>query len=182
MTTHTHPSRQRPLQTLPVLLGLLVQAAIASPALAKPTLAPQRFVVIPKTHHPWFDKVRKGARAAAVMIEAQNGGKASIDYRPPSKADAGEQANILEAAIRSRPTGITVVATPIDQDSITIAEQQALATMERHPQLRGWVVADAGGGIGVGRAIQNLNRTGDVKVVALDDLPEQLGNLWTNGS
>ena len=49
--------------------------------------------------------------------------------------------------------------------------------MERHPQLRGWVVADAGGGIGVGRAIQNLNRTGDVKVVALDDLPEQLEQI-----
>ena len=70
-----------------MLLGLLVQAAIASPALAKPTLAPQRFVVIPKTDHPWFDKVRKGARAAAVMIEAQTGGKASIDYRAPSHAD-----------------------------------------------------------------------------------------------
>ena len=271
MTTHTHPSWQRPLQTLPVLLGLMLQAATATATLAKPTPAPQRFVVIPKVHHPWFDAVRKGAQAATVMIEAQTGGTASIDYRAPSKADAGEQANILKAAIRSQPTGITidlvdttalrpllkkaqqqgiavnvfdseppsdlpltsigndfcqqariaserlvkllngqgevaimqgvttapnhairvrchqevfashpgitVVATPIDQDSITIAEQQALATMERHPQLRGWVVADAGGGIGVGRAIQNLNRTGDVKVVALDDLPEQLEQI-----
>jgi ribose transport system substrate-binding protein len=230
VTTHTPPSWQRPLQTLPVLLGLMLQAATATATLAKPTPAPQRFVVIPKTHHPWFDAVRKGAQAAAVMIEAQTGGKASIDYRPPSKADAGQQTNILKAAIRSRPTGITidlldaialrpllkkaqqqgiavnvfdseppsdlpltsigndfcqqariaserlvkllngqgevaimqgvttapnhairvrchqqvfarhpgitVVATPIDQDSITIAEQQALATMERHPQPR----------------------------------------------
>ena len=271
MTTHTHPSWQRPLQTLPVLLGLMLQAATATATLAKPTQAPQRFVVIPKVHHPWFDAVRKGAQAATVMIEAQTGGTASIDYRAPSHADPREQANILKAAIRSQPTGITidlvdatalrpllkkaqqqgiavnvfdseppsdlpltsigndfcqqariaserlvkllngqgevaimqgvttapnhairvrchqqvfarhpgitVVATPIDQDSITIAEQQALATMERHPQLRGWVVADAGGGIGVGRAIQNLNRTGDVKVVALDDLPEQLEQI-----
>ncbi|WP_255344561.1 hypothetical protein ACLM44_08350 [Synechococcus sp. W2B2] len=41
MTTHTHPSRQRPLQTLPVLLGLMLQAATATATLAKPTLALQ---------------------------------------------------------------------------------------------------------------------------------------------
>ncbi len=70
--------------------------------------------------------------------------------------------------------GIRVVATPVDQDSIATAEQQATATMRRYPQLRGWVVSDAGGGIGVGRAIQAMGRTGRVKVVALDDLPELL--------
>jgi ABC-type sugar transport system substrate-binding protein len=48
------------------------------------------------------------------------------------------------------------VATPVDNDSIATAEQQALATMQAHPQLRGWVVADAGGGIGVGQVIQAL--------------------------
>ncbi|MEY4297644.1 MAG: hypothetical protein RLZZ423_823 [Cyanobacteriota bacterium] len=80
----------------------------------------------------------------------------------------------------ARHGGIRVVATPIDNDSIASAEQQALATMREHPQLRGWVVADAGGGIGVGRAIRSLGRTGTVKVVALDDLPEQL-ELIRNG-
>ena len=74
----------------------------------------------------------------------------------------------------ARHAGIRVVATPVDNDSIATAEQQALTTMQTHPQLRGWVVADAGGGIGIGRAIQTLGRTGKVKVVALDDLPEQL--------
>jgi ABC-type sugar transport system substrate-binding protein len=87
VTTHTHPSWQRPLQTLPVLLGLMLQAATATATLAKPTQAPQRFVVIPKVHHSWFDAVCKGAQAATVMIEAQTGGTASIDYRAPSHAD-----------------------------------------------------------------------------------------------
>ena len=74
----------------------------------------------------------------------------------------------------ARYAGIRVVATPVDNDSIATAEQKASATMQAHPQLRGWVVADAGGGIGIGRAVQALGRTGQVKVVALDDLPEQL--------
>jgi ribose transport system substrate-binding protein len=46
--------------------------------------------------------------------------------------------------------------------------------MGRYPQLRGWVVADAGGGIGVGRAVAAMGRTGRVQVVALDDLPDVL--------
>lgn len=46
--------------------------------------------------------------------------------------------------------------------------------MGAYPGLRGWVVSDAGGGIGVGRAITALGKKGKVQVVALDDLPELL--------
>ena len=250
------------------LLALLLPATtlLAVPAEANPQ--PLRFVVITKVSHPWYDVVRGGAEAAAAMIQRQSGAAATIDYQAPAKAEVAAQAALLQAAIRSRPTGITidlldaarlrplleqarqqgiavnvfdseppsglpltsigndfcqqariaserlvqllggqgevaimqgvptapnhairvrchrevfarhtgirVVATPVDNDSIATAEQKASATMQAHPQLRGWVVADAGGGIGIGRAVQALGRTGQVKVVALDDLPEQL--------
>jgi ribose transport system substrate-binding protein len=227
-----------------------------------------RFVVIPKLSHPWFDAVRSGAQQAAAMIQQQSGAAVVVDYRPPATAEVALQAEILQAAIRSRPSGITfdlldaeglrplleqerqqgiavnvfdseapqglpltsigndfcqqariasqrlvqlqggkgevailqgvptapnhairarchrevfarhpgirVVATPIDHDSIATAEQEATAAMRRYPQLKGWLVSDAGGGIGVGRAITALGKTGTVKVVALDDLPELL--------
>ncbi|MFM7652994.1 MAG: substrate-binding domain-containing protein [Vulcanococcus sp.] len=74
----------------------------------------------------------------------------------------------------ARHPGIRVVASPSDQDSIALAEQEAAATMRCHPQLRGWVVSDAGGGIGVARAVQALGLRHQVKVVALDDLPDLL--------
>lgn len=77
----------------------------------------------------------------------------------------------------ARHPGIRVVATPVDDDDIATAERQALSTMQRFPRLRGWVVADAGGGIGVGRAVRALGRQGSVKVVALDDLPELLEQI-----
>jgi len=254
--------------TLPALLALLLPATTLLATRAEAGPPPLRFVVIPKVGHPWYDVVRGGAEAAAAMIQRQSGAAATVDYRAPAQAEVTAQAELLKAAIRSRPTGITidlldalrlrplleearqqgiavnvfdseppdrlpltsigndfcqqariaserlvqllggqgevaimqgvptapnhairvrchrqvfdrhagirVVATPVDNDSIAIAEQQALATMRAHPQLRGWVVADAGGGIGVGRAIQALGLTGKVKVVALDDLPEQL--------
>lgn len=245
----------------PVLVG-----ALSSAALAQSAPKSLRFVVIPKVSHPWFDAVRSGAQQAAVMIQQQSGAAVELEYRPPATAEAALQAEILQAAIRSKPSGITidlldterlrplleqarqqgiavnvfdseapeglpltsigndfcqqarmaserlmqllggkgevaimqgvptapnhairarchrevfakhpgiqVVASPFDHDSIATAEQEASAVMRRHPQLKGWVVSDAGGGIGVGRAIATLGKTGSVQVVALDDLPE----------
>jgi len=257
---------QPPFRAAALASLLMASLSGAVPAQSKPQAL--RFVVITKLSHPWFDAVRSGAQQAAAMIERQSGAAVVIDYRPPAQADPALQAEILEAEIRSQPTGITidlldgerlrpllerarrqgiainvfdseapsgaaitsigtdfcrqariaaqrlvqllggqgevaimqgvptapnhairvrchrevfaqhpgirVVAAPIDHDSIETAEQEARATMGRHPQLRGWVVADAGGGIGIGRAVAALGRTGGVQVVALDDLPEQL--------
>jgi len=254
-------SLQVSLQALIIGGSLLMGAARADAA-----PQPLRFVVIPKVTHPWFEAVHGGAKAAAQMIQGQTNTPVVIDYRPPAKAEADLQAAILQAAIRSRPSGITidlldatrlkplleqaerqgipitvfdseppaelpitsigadfcqqariaaarlaelvggqgevaimrgvptapnhairaechrklfasfpgikVVASPADNDNMETARQQAVATMEQHPQLKGWVVSDAGGGIGVGRAIQAMGKQGNVQVVALDDLPE----------
>jgi ribose transport system substrate-binding protein len=264
------PSRRRWIQTL-LLGGPLISALLlGGRAQAE---APLRFVLIPKVSHPWYEAVRGGAEEAATMLQRQTGTAAAIDYRPPARANVQEQAAILQAAIGSRPSGITidlldaeplkpllaeaqrrgipvnvfdseapaglpltsigndfclqariaserlvqllggkgevaimqgvptapnhairarchqevfarhggiqVVATPADNDNIRVAEEQALATMRRHPQLRGWVVSDAGGAIGVGRAIQALGQTGRVQVVGLDDLPDLLNLIQT---
>ncbi len=256
-----------PIRKLVLSASLLPTLVLGPAALAAPP-PPLRFVVIPKLSHPWFEAVRAGAEEAAAMLQRQLGATAVIEYRPPARAELGLQAEILRAAISSRPSGITidlldaeglrplleqarrqgiavnvfdseapaslrltsigndfcrqariaatrlvqllggqgevaimqgvptapnhairarchqevfaqhpgiqVVATPIDQDSIARAEEQAAATMRRYPRLRGWVVSDAGGGIGVGRAITAMGRSGRVQVVAIDDLPEQL--------
>ena len=77
----------------------------------------------------------------------------------------------------ARHPGIRLVATPVDDDNIATAERQALSTMRRFPALMGWVVADAGGAIGVARAVQALGRQGTVQVVGLDDLPELLQQI-----
>lgn len=68
--------------------------------------------------------------------------------------------------------GIRVVATPMDEDSIAIAEREALATMKANPGLRGWVASDASGPVGIGRAIRGLGLQGKVQAVGIDDVPE----------
>ena len=256
------------------LAGALTPALLQAPAGASPALAaapPLRFVLIPKVSHPWFDVVRQGAESAGRMIQQQTERPVVIEYRPPADAQVSLQAQILQAAIRSRADGISidlldgerlrplllqaraagipltvfdseapadlqitsvgndfcrqatiasrrlvellggkgevaimqgvttapnhairvdchrkvfaahpgikVVATPADDDNIAKAEQQALATMRQFPALRGWVVADAGGGIGVAKAVRALGKQGSVKVVGLDDLPALLQEL-----
>jgi len=260
-----NPLRRRsPIQQLLLCSTLLAGLLTSGRAEAGPP--PLRYVLIPKLSHPWFEGVRRGALEAATMIQQQSRRTAVIDYRPPASADVAQQAAILEAAIRSRPNGISidlldadqlkpllakaqrqgialnvfdseapiglpltsigndfceqariasrrlvellngqgdvaimqgvptapnhairaqchqkefakhpnirVVASPIDHDSISVAAQQALLTMQRYPQLKGWVVSDAGGGIGVAQAIKSLGKSSQVKVVGLDDLPE----------
>ena len=256
--------------TVPRLAAPLVATDLvaAAPAQASQAGAALRFVLIPKLPHPWFDLVHQGALQAAAMVKRQTGRAVSVEYRPPSRADVAEQAAILEAAIASHPSGITidlldgprlkpllekairahipltvfdsvgpeglglpsigndfclqarigserlvqllggqgevaimqgvpaapnhairvrchrevfaahpgikVVATPADNDSIDEAEQQARLTMAAHPALRGWVAADAGGAIGIGRALKSLGLQGKVKVMGIDDLPETL--------
>ena len=257
-----------PVAAVAAPLVAAVPLVAAAPAPARPAGAPLRFVLIPKVSHPWFDLVHQGALRAAAMVQGQTGHPVTIEYRPPAKAEVAEQAALLEAAIASRPSGITidlldasrlrplleravreripltvfdsvgpegldlpsigndfciqaaiaserlavllagkgevaimqgvptapnhairvrchrevfarfpgiqVVAAPADNDSIDEAERQARLTQVAHPALSGWVTADAGGGIGIARALKALGRQGQVKVVALDDLPETL--------
>lgn len=69
---------------------------------------------------------------------------------------------------------IKVVATGIDNDSIEQAQKQAAAVMQAHPTLRGWVASDASGPIGIGQAIKESGKAGQVILVGMDDLPEML--------
>lgn len=82
----------------PLLVGAFTSAAVAQSAPRS-----LRFVVIPKLSHPWFDAVRSGAQQAAAMIQQQSGAAVVVDYRPPATAEVALQAEILQAAIRSRP-------------------------------------------------------------------------------
>ncbi|WP_231098617.1 hypothetical protein [Gluconobacter oxydans] len=51
----------------------------AGQAHAADNSAPLRFVLIPKTVHPWFDKANNGAQAAATMISQATGRKIEIE-------------------------------------------------------------------------------------------------------
>jgi ribose transport system substrate-binding protein len=100
-------------------------------------------------------------------------GEVAIMLGVPTAVNHRIRAECHERLFQEHP-GIKVVAKGIDNDDIDTAREQAKAIMAAHPQLRGWVSCDAGGVIGIGRAIQEANLTGKVYNVGLDDLPETI--------
>ncbi|GAB6968210.1 substrate-binding domain-containing protein [Komagataeibacter kakiaceti JCM 25156] len=87
-----------------LLSALLACAPLA--ARADDTAAPLRFVLIPKTVHPWFDKVNTGAHAAADLLGRLTGRRIEIEYRAPQTADVSSQNDIIERAVATHPDGL----------------------------------------------------------------------------
>ena len=123
------------------------------------------------------DFCKQAQIASQRLVELLGGrGQVAIMHGVPTAPNHAIRVSCHQQLFARHP-GIQVVATPNDDDNIATAQRQALSTMRRFPALRGWVVADAGGAIGVARAIQALGKQGTVKVVGLDDLPELLQQI-----
>jgi len=69
---------------------------------------------------------------------------------------------------------IRVVARGVDNDDIKTAQQEATRIMKAYPNLKGWVSCDAAGPIGVGLAIKELNKVGQIVSVGTADLPQMI--------
>ncbi len=76
--------------------------------------------------------------------------------------------------IKAANAGITVLPQQFDNDDPTKAQSIATDLLQAHPDLAGIYAVDSFTGQGVGTAIRALNKTGKVKVVALDAEPQEI--------
>ncbi|ANF56331.1 substrate-binding domain-containing protein [Halotalea alkalilenta] len=112
--------------------------------------------------------------AANRLVELLGGeGKVAIMMGVPTAPNHAERARCARATFDAHE-GIEVVATGVDNDDINTAQQQASAIMQAHPDLDGWVAADAAGPVGIGQAIKEADKVGEVQLVGLDDLNQML--------
>ncbi|PWJ86454.1 monosaccharide ABC transporter substrate-binding protein (CUT2 family) [Pseudaminobacter salicylatoxidans] len=100
-------------------------------------------------------------------------GEVAIMMGVPSAPNHAIRAECHQKVFDEYPN-IKVVATGIDNDDIETAQKQAAAIMQANPNLKGWVASDAAGPIGIGQAIQEAGKKGEVILVGLDNLPEML--------
>ncbi|HTO34302.1 MAG TPA: substrate-binding domain-containing protein [Pararhizobium sp.] len=100
-------------------------------------------------------------------------GEVAIMMGVPSAPNHAIRAECHQKIFDQYPN-MKVVATGIDNDDIETAQKQAAAIMQANPNLKGWVASDAAGPIGIGQAIQEAGKVGQVTLVGLDDLPEML--------
>lgn len=118
--------------------------------------------------------------AARRLVEVLGGeGEVAIMQGVPTAPNHAIRAE-CHRQVFAEHKGIKVVAEGIDNDSIEIAQQQAAAIMQANPNLKGWVASDAAGPIGIGQAIVEAGKQGQVTLVGLDNLPEML-DMIRNG-
>lgn len=75
-----------------------------------------------------------------------------------------------QLAVLRRYPDIRIVDGGIDNDDIQTARLQALAVLESHPDLKGYLCCDASGPIGIATAIKEAGRVGKVKFVSMDGI------------
>lgn len=77
-------------------------------------------------------------------------------------------------AVFDKYPDIVIVAEGIANDSIEQAQEQAASILSAHPDLGGFVTADAAGPIGIGAAIREAGMAGKVLLIGLEDLPPMI--------
>lgn len=126
---------------------------------------------IPYIGSDFCEQAKIASRRLVEILEGE--GQVAIMMGVPTAPNHSIRAECHREVFAEHP-GITVVAEGIDNDSIEIAQQQAAAIMQAHPDLDGWVASDAAGPIGIGQAIIEAGKEGQVTLVGLDNLPEML--------
>jgi ribose transport system substrate-binding protein len=96
-------------------------------------------------------------------------GKVAVMQGFPTAPNHKERYKAQMAVLTKYPN-ITIVDGGIDNDDIETARQQALAVLESHPDLSGYLCCDASGPIGIAAAIKKDGKAGKVKVVSMDGI------------
>jgi ribose transport system substrate-binding protein len=123
---------------------------------------------------------QQAAMAAEKLVELLDGeGQVAIMQGVPTAPNHRIRFEAHKEVFDSYPD-IEIVATGIDNDSIEQAQEQANSIISAHPDLDGFVACDAAGPIGIGLAVKEAGKVGDITVVGLDDL-NQLIELIREG-
>ena len=120
------------------------------------------------------DFAEQAAIASERLVKLLDGkGEVAIMMGVPTAPNHAIRAASHEKIFAKYPN-IKLVAKGIDNDDIETAQKQAAAIMQANPNLKGWVACDAAGPIGIGQAIKEAGKTGQVLCVGLDNLPDLL--------
>lgn len=96
-------------------------------------------------------------------------GKVAVMQGYPTAPNHKERYEAQMEVLKQYPR-IKPVDGGIDNDDIETARREALAVLEAHPDLSGYLCCDASGPIGIANAIKEAGKVGKVKVVSMDGI------------
>ncbi len=108
-----------------------------------------------------------------------NKGKVAIMNGVPTNSAHADRYQALTDLFAKHPE-VEIVETGFDYDDVQKAQTEASRILAAHPDLDGFAVVDAAGPVGVGLALREANRVGEVAFVGIDDVP-QLQELMRDG-
>lgn len=114
-----------------------------------------------------------------LLKRIDNKGKVAIIHGVPTNSAHADRYNALNDLFVQYPE-IEVVETAFDYDDVQTAQTEASRILSAHPDLAAIAVVDAAGPVGVGLALREANRVGEVQYVGIDDVP-QLQELMRAG-
>ncbi|HET9792876.1 MAG TPA: substrate-binding domain-containing protein [Thermoanaerobaculia bacterium] len=116
------------------------------------------------------DFAQQGIVAAERLVKLIGyAGKVAVMQGYPTAPNHKERYEAQMAVLGKYP-GTFIVDGGMDNDDIETARRQALAVLESHPDLSGYLCCDASGPIGIATAIKEAGRVGKVKVVGMDGI------------
>ena len=133
--------------------------------------------LIPHIGNDFYEQGLAAANAILERIDYE--GKVAIIHGVPTNTPHVDRFQAYQDRFAEFP-GVKVVATAFDYDDIEIAQREAAAILSAHPDLDAFAVCDAAGPVGVGYALREAGRVGEVQYVGIDDLP-QLQELMREG-
>ncbi|MFD1955557.1 substrate-binding domain-containing protein [Paenibacillus thailandensis] len=114
------------------------------------------------------DSYKAGAQAAAKMAELiGTDGEVGIIVHS-KQLNLNERMTGFKEAAESKYPLMRIVSIADGKGDELISERRAREMMEAYPNLRGIFVTEANGGVGVGRAVKESGKAGQVKVISFD--------------
>jgi ribose transport system substrate-binding protein len=114
-----------------------------------------------------------------LLKRIDNKGKVAIIHGVPTNSAHADRYQALLDLFAKHPE-VEIVETGFDSDDVQKAQTEASRILAAHPDLNAFAVVDAAGPVGVGLALREANRVGEVKFVGIDDVP-QLQELMRDG-
>jgi ribose transport system substrate-binding protein len=97
-------------------------------------------------------------------------GKVALMQGFPTAPSHKQRYDLFKKLVPERYPDVELIEGGVDNDDMETARQQAAATIAANPDLVGYLMCDAAGPVGIGQAIKEAGKVGEIQAVGLGEM------------
>ncbi len=97
-------------------------------------------------------------------------GKVALMQGFPTAPSHKQRYDLFKKLVPERYPNVTLIEGGVDNDDMETARQQAAATIAANPDLDGYLMCDAAGPVGIGQAIKEAGKVGEIMAVGIGEM------------